>query len=408
MKKIILILILFLSSNVFPQSGWVTVSTPFAYNDAYYAKLEFVDENTGYLIRDKVYKSTNGGVNWFPVTTTISDNSKMKFFNSGTGYVLLGGSTQIAKTTNGGTNWKAITFGNNYLSDMKFVNESTGFVIYTENQYSDTVKGYILKTTDAGNTWNKYLVRSDSYISYLDFCNAQTGYIWGDFKFFKTTNGGINWAEVDGDNILIMLFKFRFTTDNTGWAITDTFRITKTTNGGVNWVKQYQLSKARDIFFINQNTGWYCYDKIYKTTNAGESWAVIRDSTGIYYKMNFINENTGWCYTSTNKLLITHNGGSVFIEKENEEMPSGYLLYNNYPNPFNPDTKIKFNIPQKEFVKLTVYNITGEIVSTLVNGNLSAGIYKVDFSGKDLSSGTYFYKIESGNFRDVKRMILIK
>lgn len=408
MKKIILIILLILSSKIFPQSGWITAPGPTGYiSNNLYVNIDFVNENTGYLNRDRMYKSTNGGLNWFAITTTIGDYTKLRFFNSGTGYLILSNSTQFAKTTNGGVNWSAMNFGNIYLNDMKFINESTGFVTYTENQYSDTVKGYVSKTTDAGISWDKYLVRSGFSISYLDFCNAQTGYVWGDWKFSKTTNGGVNWTEVNGENINVLLFKFRFTSENTGWAITDTFRIAKTTNGGINWIRQYQLGKTWDFFFLNQNTGWYCYNKIYKTTNAGETWSTIRDSIGMYYKINFINENTGWCYTSTNKILITHNGGNVFVSND-DETPTNFSLSQNYPNPFNPKTKIKFSLVKKDLVNLDVFDITGKTVSTIVNGELGAGTYSFNFSGKDLPGGVYFYRLESGNHSDVKRMVLVK
>ena len=190
--------------------------------------------------------------------------------------------------------------------------------------------------------------------------------------------------------------------------MTDSFRIAKTTNGGLNWQKQYQLSKARDIFFLNPNTGWMTSEKIYKTTNAGLTWFSIRDSLGIYYKVKFINENTGWCYGSNNKIFITHNGGSVLIKKESDEIPDNFSLGQNYPNPFNPATKIKFNVTRNGFIKLIVYDMNGKAVSTLVNGDLSAGIYSVDFDRKNLSGGIYFYRMEANGFKEVKKMVLVK
>ena len=92
----------------------------------------------------------------------------------------------------------------------------------------------------------------------------------------------------------------------------------------------------------------------------------------------------------------------------NGEIPSEFKLYNNYPNPFNPSTKIKFDIPNATIVNLTVYDITGKEVETLVDGNLNAGTYDVEFTAENLSSGIYFYKIESADFIDTKKMILLK
>ena len=89
-------------------------------------------------------------------------------------------------------------------------------------------------------------------------------------------------------------------------------------------------------------------------------------------------------------------------------VPAEYKLFNNYPNPFNPVTKIKFNIKETGLVSLKVYDITGRLVSTLVNQNLLAGEYNVNFDGRELASGLYIYKIESGDFKDTKKMLMVK
>ncbi|MCI0474222.1 MAG: T9SS type A sorting domain-containing protein, partial [Ignavibacteria bacterium] len=90
------------------------------------------------------------------------------------------------------------------------------------------------------------------------------------------------------------------------------------------------------------------------------------------------------------------------------EVPKVYSLAQNYPNPFNPVTKINFAIPKQGFVTLKVYDVLGREVSTLVNEVKQVGTYSVDFDASYLSSGVYFYRIESGEFSDIKRMILIK
>ena len=92
----------------------------------------------------------------------------------------------------------------------------------------------------------------------------------------------------------------------------------------------------------------------------------------------------------------------------NNEIPEEFRLYNNYPNPFNPSTKIKFDIPQSSQVKMIVYNILGKELSTLVNEKLSAGSYTVDWDGVDYSSGVYFYILITDEYIYVKKMLLIK
>ena len=94
--------------------------------------------------------------------------------------------------------------------------------------------------------------------------------------------------------------------------------------------------------------------------------------------------------------------------ESNQNIPSKYLLNQNYPNPFNPCTTITFSIPFAGNVKLNVYNILGEKISTLINGFLLPGYYKEKFNNEYLSSGIYFYELTANNFWKVKKMILMK
>lgn len=90
------------------------------------------------------------------------------------------------------------------------------------------------------------------------------------------------------------------------------------------------------------------------------------------------------------------------------EIPSKYSLSQNYPNPFNPITKIKFEIAKSGFVTLKVYDLLGREIMSLVNQNMNAGVYEYSLSAASLTSGMYFYKLESGSFSDVKKMMIIK
>lgn len=88
--------------------------------------------------------------------------------------------------------------------------------------------------------------------------------------------------------------------------------------------------------------------------------------------------------------------------------PNSYKLYANYPNPFNPSTKIRYAIPQTSFTTLKVYSITGKEVATLINEEKTPGVYEVNFNAAGLSSGVYIYKLQSGKFSDVREMVLLK
>jgi len=94
-------------------------------------------------------------------------------------------------------------------------------------------------------------------------------------------------------------------------------------------------------------------------------------------------------------------------------IPESYSLQQNYPNPFNPVTKIKFDVPsdaksQQSNVKMTVFDVMGREVMTIVNEKLSPGSYEADFDGSNFPSGIYFYKLEAGSFVETKRMVLLK
>lgn len=96
------------------------------------------------------------------------------------------------------------------------------------------------------------------------------------------------------------------------------------------------------------------------------------------------------------------------VNPVSSEVPLRYMLSQNYPNPFNPVTSIKFAIPKSAFTVIKVYDIIGREVTKLVNKELNAGTYEVTFDGKDYASGVYFYRIESADFVEVKKMMLVK
>jgi hypothetical protein len=96
------------------------------------------------------------------------------------------------------------------------------------------------------------------------------------------------------------------------------------------------------------------------------------------------------------------------IKVLNENLPQEYVLNQNYPNPFNPSTKIEFTLPKSEFVELKVYNILGKEVVTLVSNKLNQGNHTYQFDVKNLASGVYYYQLVAGDYKEVKKMILLR
>ena len=100
--------------------------------------------------------------------------------------------------------------------------------------------------------------------------------------------------------------------------------------------------------------------------------------------------------------------GNGLDPRSSESRPRSFALYQNYPNPFNPVTYIRYSLPEAGFVKLTVHNLLGQEVAKLVSADQQAGDYSVTFDGSRLSSGVYYYRVRSGLYGDIKRMLLLK
>lgn len=106
---------------------------------------------------------------------------------------------------------------------------------------------------------------------------------------------------------------------------------------------------------------------------------------------------------------VDNDGGFEYSDVvEVEVVPDQYELSQNYPNPFNPSTTIRFSLPQAQQIKINLYNMLGEQVATLAQGMYESGYHKVTFNASSLSSGTYIYRLESSDFVQVKKMILLK
>jgi len=138
------------------------------------------------------------------------------------------------------------------------------------------------------------------------------------------------------------------------------------------------------------------------TGNVDEPKSIVVDGSGFVYVSGRSRSTTGF------DIATIKYAQTIGIQNIGSEIPKGYSLSQNYPNPFNPKTNIGLRIADFGFVSLKVYDITGKEVALLVNQELNAGVYNVDFDASNLSSGTYFYSMETSGFRDVKKMVVVK
>ena len=293
------------------------------------------------------------------------------------------------------------------IFSIYFINPTTG--------WATGANGTIIYTTNSGTNWTAQTSGVNVEIRSVHFpLNSTIGWAAGsNGTILFTTNSGTNWnSQTSGTSVVLR--SICFINFSTGWIAGHSGTILKTSNAGTNWVSQ--LSNVTNFLystkFADAQTGWTVGSggKVYVTTNGGTNWSLqTTGSSSDLYSVSFINSSTGWISGQSGLILKTTDGGGLTgITSYSNEIPTSYVLYQNYPNPFNPVTNIVFSIPQRETVKLTVYDVLGSEARVLVDQTLSAGTYIVSFDASEFSSGVYFYRLEAGTFIDVKKMILIK
>jgi hypothetical protein len=140
------------------------------------------------------------------------------------------------------------------------------------------------------------------------------------------------------------------------------------------------------------------------TLDGAFTWAPAIDQAGKSFVVT-VQVTDGTLTASTTQVITA---GAVVGVEDFSGVPTDFSLMQNYPNPFNPTTSIRFALPKESAVRLTVFNILGQEVASLVQGTMAAGFHKVDFDASKLNSGMYIYRIEAGNFVSVKKMVLMK
>ncbi len=405
MKNIILVLGLFVL--LFPskgQSQWNTVPSG---TTASLQDITFINNQTGFIVGTSgtLLKTIDGGNSWSQITVPTSVHLiAISFPTSLVGYVS-GNSGRVLKTTDGGTSWNVlITPVASSLSSLDFCDANIGYVVGTGKT--------ILKTTDGGNSWITQMNGGTMAFASVHCLNEQEVVVAGTNGFiYKSLDGGNTWLSktsptTDG------LFEIRFI-ENTGY-ICGSSVILKTMNRGEDWVVASTLTggvQLRAMIFISSSVGFAAGQSgfIYKTVDGGANWVAENSgSTASFLGLSYNNAHIFAVGGVLGEGIILRTGNPIGIQNISSEIPADYKLSQNYPNPFNPITNIKFSIPSKGTVQLTVFDITGKVVNTLVNDVLSAGSYVVDFNANNLASGTYFYRLQTKDFVESRKMTLVK
>jgi hypothetical protein len=159
----------------------------------------------------------------------------------------------------------------------------------------------------------------------------------------------------------------------------------------------YGVTQAPDYFAVDLNQGIDLTKVVVPELNVnGDIWARVR----------YRDKNLQWSSWSPELDLVIVDPTN--LEEEESVVVKEYKLHNNYPNPFNPSTSIRFDIVETSIVTLKVYNSLGQFITELENGKLAAGRYVRSFDISNLSSGVYFYKLTANNFSAIGKMNLLK
>lgn len=400
-----------------------------------------------------------------PVKVSLRD---VHFTDSQNGWAV-GDSSTIINTIDGGLSWniQQSPIGNLRLNRVQFLNEKVGYI--------SAEKGVILSTQDGGTNWKSTIIDTMRDYKGLYFINADTGWIagtgnWGNYvwgysgQIQRTTDGGETWEKQYGSDTLVTypieddwFEDIKFINSQVGYAVAGGI-LYSTTNSGDKWEKEGSVMQYLiNIDVINIDTIWGCGDIFASTTDNGKTWFQNAVIGGYVYDLKMINSQYGYVLTSRlteKKFMYTEDGGttfnciweyegpvlrSMFIETENNFIctvgDSGritinknfitdimnndlvkisvFTLHQNYPNPTNPNTIIKYQIPNNYLaniypVKLIIFDILGNKLKTLVNKYHSPGIYEIEFDSSDFSSGVYIYTLSLGNFIQSKKMMVIK
>lgn len=164
---------------------------------------------------------------------------------------------------------------------------------------------------------------------------------------------------------------------------------------GIEW-----SSAANDTFAL------YC-DADDQGEKQFRAWEQL---TGVDYTYQRFDEPSdfSWGLDSDLWIALLYKKGLMTVRSASERTPEGYTLHQNHPNPFNPSTTVTFDVPAAGHVSLTVFDILGKEVATLVNGRLDAGSYSAVFTAPSLTSGLYFYRMTSGGFTQTRKMMFVK
>jgi photosystem II stability/assembly factor-like uncharacterized protein len=384
--------------------------------------VSFIDNNIGFAVGEDgtIIKTINSGANWIAQTSGTADTLRgVSFINSNYGSVVGSGGI-ILRTTNGGTDWTSQTSGTTIrLNSVSFTDVNNGTTVGGSGTINRKgANGIILRTTNGGSNWSIQLSGYPSSLWGVSFTDANNGTVVGENgTILRTTNGGTSWSS-QTSGTTNSLYAVSFTDANTGIAVGENGTILSTTNGALPVeLTLFNGQRSGNNILLNWETATevnnYGFEIERKTNNT--SWRKIgfisgHGNSNSPKEYNFVDSdilNDKVLY----RLKQIDFDGKYEYSKEivfNIEAPKVFSLSQNFPNPFNPSTKIKYSISTTCFVKLKIYDVLGRELLAMVNAQQNPGSYEYIFNGSKYSSGIYFYELQAGDYLERKKLTLMK
>lgn len=362
----------------------------------------FINENIGFAIDDfSVHKTIDGGVKWNRLEGLPYYLKTIYFLDNNRGF-LGGQNNEIFATVDGGSNWikrpiSGLTDStSNSIEGFFFINDSVGYANSSG----------IYKTDNYGLEWRQIVPLGTLK---LFFINPSNGYLFRAEKFYFTSDSGNTWqqrSELPPDNYDDLYFLDSLRGFATGFS-----RLYFTNDGGFTW----QLLSGVNNFYsgsfcwLTQQHAFLLGNTIYETLDSGVSWKDITDNIGtIFAKMHAPSSTIGYGGGEIG-LILKYDDTTIVSVDAKKEQPIHNLLLNNYPNPFNNSTIIKFISLISDYGTLGIYNILGEEAAVLFSGSIERNKeYSLKLSSNNLSSGIYFCRLQTKQTVKTIKIIIIK
>lgn len=420
------------------------------YNSKIYFEKNLTDlifnDAVGLICGEKgtILRSENNGKTW-KEETPITDKNLLSIvaFRDGS-YIVGGEKGSLFKSVDKAKTWQNKSLDEkDHIYSIFFTDEKKGWLCggYKGDSGNPTQHAVIFITTDGGSSWTEQFRETGKTLYSIYFIDENNGWAVGSKRYvYRTVDGGKTWimqTEFGGASWQDYrnIYKVQFISKNVGFIFmneNDYKLIYKTIDGGNSWTELYNIdsyvaawnrniAELKDVLIIDENT-MYAFGKgqyispehgvILKTTDGAKTWNVVKRELLYFNKAVSYNGHIWAC--GENGYVVNDEDFNLSLTdyetKEIVNVPTTYSLCQNYPNPFNPETVIEYTIPKSSNVEIKVYDILGREIATLVKEFKQAGKYSAKFSisGRNCSSGIYFYRISAEDFSLVKKMMLIK